>query len=267
MTFEPQPEQFKQTTYEQYEAGFRQIESAIQKNVIQKAILSRTQIVPCKANPLELFHALNQTYTSTFNYLFQLEGEDCWLAATPELLVERNSTTVSSMSLAGTKPADGQSQWTKKEEDEQELVTRRIQEAYIQCGYESIQTQGPETVRSGFVEHLLTTISATDSSEKNFRQLLNELHPTPAVGGLPSLAAQSIIQTAETHDREWYTGFVGIAEQEQEMYFVNLRCMKLRSREALLYLGGGITSESVLMSEWEETENKARTLTSVIQSK
>lgn len=208
---------------------------------------------------------MNEAYSTTFNYILQIEDRDCWLAATPELLVRRNSDCVSSMALAGTKPADGDSEWTTKEYHEQEVVTQQIQANYADSGYQEIQTDGPNTIRSGYVEHLQTLISARDTDNENFNLLLEKLHPTPAVCGYPTDDAKKIISQAEQHERELYTGYIGITTEENEQYFVNLRCMKLRTQSALLYLGGGITKGSEMESEWQETENKARTLTSLIE--
>ena len=41
--------------------------------------------------------------------------------------------------------------------------------------------------------------------------------------------------------------------------YVNLRCMKVLDDRLVLYIGGGITHDSVPEEEWEETEIKADT--------
>jgi isochorismate synthase len=100
----------------------------------------------------------------------------------------------------------------------------------------------------------------------NVGNLLNNLHPTPAICGSPTKEALEIICSVEKHDREYYAGFLGPVGMENPiMLFVNLRCMQITDTNLILYAGGGITLESNPVDEWYETEIKAGTLLSVIK--
>jgi isochorismate synthase len=48
--------------------------------------------------------------------------------------------------------------------------------------------------------------------------------------------------------------------------FVNLRCMQVLEKSAILYAGAGVTLDSVPEQEWIETEMKFNTLLSVVHS-
>jgi isochorismate synthase len=92
-------------------------------------------------------------------------------------------------------------------------------------------------------------------------ELLLKLHPTPAVGGIPKNASLEFIKANEGYDREFYSGFLGPMDPKKgSRLYVNLRCLQLLEKDALLYAGAGITAGSNPESEWDETEHKLRTL-------
>ena len=120
-----------------------------------------------------------------------------------------------------------------------------------------------ETVKNGAVYHLRTNYSFELPTYK-WNALIDSLHPTPAVCGSPRELAMELIRDFEHHDREFYTGLVGIKGLTRLEIFVNLRCMQVLGDGYALYVGGGITKDSDLASEWRETENKSQTLLNII---
>ena len=99
--------------------------------------------------------------------------------------------------------------------------------------------------------------------------VLCQLHPTPAVCGLPKQAAYDFILQNEGHNRSYYAGIIGwLAPHDgQTALYVNLRCMHLTGKKATLYAGGGILPSSVEESEWQETQHKMETMRRVINDK
>ena len=93
--------------------------------------------------------------------------------------------------------------------------------------------------------------------------LVNQLHPTPAIAGLPIGEALNLISNTEIHSRKMYSGFLGRISEDRTDLYVNLRCCQVISNQAFLYLGGGFTKDSNSNSEWDETENKSKTLLDV----
>jgi isochorismate synthase len=109
--------------------------------------------------------------------------------------------------------------------------------------------------------HLKTTYTIqSDSVKKRMGQFMMALHPTPALCGLPKNEAFRLIKEEEGFSRQLYGGFLGPVSGNDFQFFVNIRCMKMSREETFLYLGGGLTRESVEEKEWEETRLKARTL-------
>ena len=103
---------------------------------------------------------------------------------------------------------------------------------------------------------------------KNIIKIKSSGIPIP-VTGVPIIfcgfAFHYFIENAEKHSREFYTGFLGpVGIEDLIQLFVNLRCMKVGSKGLILFIGGGITHDSVAEEEWEETEIKADTLLSVL---
>jgi isochorismate synthase len=128
------------------------------------------------------------------------------------------------------------------------------------------KSKGPETLESGKVAHLKTSFFfPAEKISGCLGSFIADLHPTPAVCGLPKDLADEYIRTNEFHQRKYYTGYLGPWRLGgQVSLFVNLRCMEITSEEYILYSGGGITARSVPEKEWDETNQKAKTLLSVI---
>ncbi|RYD83434.1 MAG: hypothetical protein EOP53_00895 [Sphingobacteriales bacterium] len=82
---------------------------------------------------------------------------------------------------------------------------------------------------------------------------------------MPLKEAKNFIAENENYDRGLYTGFLGpVDEQDNMQLYVNLRCMQFTQNEAVLYAGAGIVKGSDPEKEWQETQQKMRTLLDVM---
>jgi isochorismate synthase len=254
-----------------YISGFNTILSSIQQGVIQKAVLSRMEFVPgigVDQAPdilIKLFHA----YPSAFVYLLFLPGQMVWIGATPEILLEKKNCWFRTIALAGTKVENtaGEIIWTDKEKHEQEFVCDYIEDVlhgYDVSDYKKSQTY---TVQAGNVFHLRTDFEFNDREKAvSFGKLASQLHPTPAICGLPKEQAYEIIAQVEKHNREFYSGFLGPVNLDEESnLYVNLRCLQFFDGGIAVYTGGGITKGSEIEKEWEETVQKAGTLLALLK--
>jgi isochorismate synthase len=248
-----------------YLNAFGKMKKVLDDGTLKKIILSRIKKVITKKNGLEIFNLLNANYKNTFNYIFSSAETGIWIGATPELLLKADGNIVSTVSLAGTKPNDGFSEWTQKEREEQKFVTDFILTAFQQNNITEIINSKTYTAKAGPVEHLKTDLQGKIETENQIYSLLKSLHPTPATCGIPKAEAQAKIVEVESHQRNFYTGFLGINSDDIKYYFVNLRCMKLQNDSAFLFVGGGITASSIAEREWAETERKAETLEKVLK--
>ncbi|WP_159517575.1 chorismate-binding protein [Sunxiuqinia indica] len=243
----------------------------IKTSKLSKAIISR--LIPSTRGEEsigELYMQLFEQTPNAFIYLVNLPKAGCWMGATPEVLLKSDEKTLETISLAGTQTrrADSDYSWHTKDIEEQAFVSRYLLDVFYQFNIHPYTTRGPETLESGKVAHLFTSFRF--SAKKLSRRLgdfVAELHPTPAVCGYPKSKASKFITKIEKHDRRYYTGYLGPWQLNNSIrLFVNLRCMEITPKQYILYSGGGITARSVPEEEWEETNNKARTLLSAIEA-
>ncbi len=241
----------------------------LQKRELQKVVLSRTihQSDVTIDNAATIFERLTHNYPNAFVSLFYIPGKCCWIGATPETLLKAHSGFVETMSLAGTKSATGDTQWSEKEREEQQMVSDYVADVLRQFPFEQVSVEGPQDLVAGNVCHLMTKFNCKGALDnESIFQLVSKLHPTPAVCGLPKAASMQLIHQTELHDREYYAGYIGPVSEKGCDLFVNLRCMKLTDEGITLYVGGGITAQSVAEAEWQETCLKAETLLKIIKN-
>jgi isochorismate synthase len=236
---------------------------AIQAKEFEKVVLSRVLSTDIAGrSPINAFVQMFEKYSSAFVSLVYIPGKLLWLTASPELLVSLNKEEVSTVALAGTKKA-GAGNWTEKEKKEQDLVANYMLKTLAKYGSHII-IDATKEAEAGDIVHLKTTFTA--KLESGLWDLVMDLHPTPAVCGVPKDKAMKFILDTELHKRKYYSGFLGPCNIDGETnLFVNLRCAELSNNKADLFIGGGITIDSVPQAEWDETVLKANTLLSVLK--
>lgn len=271
----------------------------LKNSELDKVVLSRREEVPHGKAPLELFSDLLEAYPTAFVYLWHHPKVGLWLGATPESLVHMKGKEFKTMAFAGTQVFDGDMlvSWGQKELQEQQYVTDSILDNLRDLGLEPeiqayhgelyVAGRGTYTSRAGNLLHLRTDIFGSVKAQSELASIVKALHPTPAVGGLPKEASREFILNHELYDREFYTGFLGELNlqehqprarsrrnvenlaygtvRKQSALYVNLRCMKLEGQKAVIFVGGGITSDSDPKAEWEETVNKSKTMKRVLR--
>jgi isochorismate synthase len=233
-------------------------------------IISRQ--IPVKRTDVSLGETFLQLHDQTpnaFTYLVNLPVAGIWMGATPEVLIKSDGNRFETVSLAGTqvrKPGNEEYFWSTKDIEEQAFVSRYMLDVFFNFDIHQYKTVGPESMESGKVAHLKTSFFfPAEKIADCMGSFISDLHPTPAVCGLPKDLAAEFILKNEVHERKYYTGYLGPWRLNQQVaLFVNLRCMEITLREYVLYAGGGITSHSVPEKEWDETNQKAKTLLSVI---
>jgi isochorismate synthase len=253
--------------------------NAIQKGFLNKVVLSREEIVDVSHFDLvSVFTKLLQTYPTAFTYCWFHPKIGLWMGATPERLLKASKNKFNTMALAGTQTFEGTKEvvWQKKEIEEQQFVTDFILENLKDKTSEVI-ISSPYTLKAGNLLHIKTDIEGVINEESNLKQVVSILHPTPAVCGLPKDKAKAFIFENEGYDRSYYSGFLGelnkgrAGEQNEKTdLFVNLRCMQIEiaseaiKTKAHLYMGCGITKDSIPEKEWKESVNKSMTMKRVL---
>lgn len=242
---------------------------AINDNQFLKVVLSRKETIEIPDFDIQTtMKKMISYYPNAFNYYFSHPKIGTWIGATPEQFLKTNGNTIQTVALAGTQlfTKSNSTIWEEKEIKEQQLVTDFIVESLKGLVKEMV-VSNPHSVKAGNLLHIKTDISATLNSKKKLNKIINALHPTSAVCGLPKHAAKDFIHKNEGYDREYYSGFLGELNIDlvtfrtlQTDLFVNLRCMKLKQNKAELFIGCGITKDSNPEDEYWETVNKSMTM-------
>ena len=260
---------------------------SINNNEFKKVVLSRKEIIATpNFDAVVTFEKLLQLYTSTFVYFFYHPKVGTWMGATPEQLLKVADGYFETTSLAGTQKDNGQTEvvWGKKEQEEQQFVTDYIV-SELSVVASKVAVTRPYSIKAGDIWHIKTDISGRLNGLSDLKKIIALLHPTPAVCGLPRDNAKTFIQNNEGYDRSFYTGYLGelnscmTANATNSDLFVNLRCMQIEGTsqdnsqkvsaetKAHLYMGCGITKDSVPEKEWEESINKSMTMKKVLFDK
>lgn len=237
-------------------------------NQLKKAVLARTLEVklPSDFSPLIMLKKMKAKMPNAFCFLVNTPQAGMWMGATPERLLEVDGKVAFTNALAGTLPVESEQDWSEKERVEQQIVTDYIAEQLDNVAVENYKKSDAETIVSGTVKHLRTSFEFEITNDENLEQVIEALHPTPAVCGMPLEAAKAAIEKYEYAPRKYYTGYLGPWGVGADSHlFVNLRSMQVGNEKAVLYVGAGITEDSVPDKEWEETEVKAQTLLRVIK--
>ena len=117
----------------------------------------------------------------------------------------------------------------------------------------------PHVLALARIQHLETKIAAEVPPAISLLNILESLHPTPAVCGIPRTVALCFLTGSEDFDRGWYAGPVGFFDSEGRGIFVPALRSAVRSGDRWrLFAGAGIVPGSDPALEWEETELKFR---------
>ncbi|HUA94681.1 MAG TPA: isochorismate synthase, partial [Acidimicrobiales bacterium] len=197
-----------------------------------------------------------------------------FLGASPELLVRRVGATVESHPLAGTAgldPGAGNGDAGKvaehllastKDRVEHRLVVEAVAAALRARCTELLVPDEPSLVRLGSVAHLGTALRGTLRPDGEGRLppalvLLADLHPTPAVGGVPRDEALICIAELESTPRGHWAGPVGWVDSSGDgQWMIGIRSATVDGASASLTAGAGIVAGSDPRAELEETTVK-----------
>jgi isochorismate synthase len=251
----------KERYREVFESFHRVIPSQFEKLVLSRSVSARYD-----GRPMDAFLRACDAYPRTMVYLCYTPETGYWIGSTPEILLAGSKSHYCTVALAGTMLTDGE--WSDKNKMEQSLVADYVRDVITPLS-RVVEEAGPYTSRAGNLYHLKTEFHFSPLPSVKVIDFVNRLNPTPAVCGLPKNAAKAFIVENEGYDRSYYSGVVGMLDVHGETnLYVNLRCCNLYAEDdhyrCKLYAGGGILPESTTETEFQETEEKLKTICSVL---
>ena len=134
----------------------------------------------------------------------------------------------------------------------------------LQADTQTLDVLPPQVLRLRKVQHLRRCIW-TSLNKADDVICLHQLQPTAAVAGLPRDLARQFIARHEPFTREWYAGSAGYLSLQQSEFCVSLRSAKISGNVVRLYAGAGIVRGSDPEQEWQEIDNKAAGLRTLLQ--
>jgi len=253
-----------------WESAVERTLDAIDAGHVQKAVLARTLDVELERpiSPVDVVLALWRQHTGTHAFLFEPEPGRALLGAAPEALVTLRGRDFAATAVAGS-VASGETPEQQerlaagllnsgKDRAEQRVVAEEMVRGLQAAGHalDPDVDLEPHVLTLARIQHLETEIRAT-VEDGDALALVEDLHPTPAVAGLPRDRALDFLARTEPFERGWYAGPVGWFDPQGDGHFVPaLRMAVGDGRRWRLFAGAGIVKGSVPTSEWEETAIK-----------
>ncbi|MGM0847309.1 MAG: isochorismate synthase [Bacillota bacterium] len=253
---------------EEWKTALEDVVSQLKNRDMEKVVLARKMLMSFKDRPHSDEVIQNLWNEQQDSFIFSLEvANSCFLGASPERLVKKAGDEILSTCLAGS-IARG----STPEEDyilgesllqdeknlyEHNLVVEMIREVLQQYCEEVEMANEPVLMKVRDIQHLFTPVKGKARRDTSILKFIAQLHPTPALGGVPREMAMSTIKHAEKMDRGLYAAPMGWMDSYGNGEFaVAIRSGLIHKDEAYLFSGCGVVADSTADSEYRETQIK-----------
>lgn len=261
---------------EQCEKALKTFESG----ELEKIMLARQTVLEFSSSFSPLLFLLHYPYPQNPIYRFYFEPVEhhAFFSFTPERLYRRDGKTLLTEALAGTcskESRDGSDIHaseallnSEKDIREHNFVREMIYDELLKICSNIDMEEEVQVLQLHRLAHLYTRCAATLKPEfAHDSAILQLLHPTPAVGGVPKKPILQHIMELEPFSRGWYAGPVGWVSRDASEFCVAIRSALVNGRFASLYSGAGIVKGSDPALEWEEIEQKIGDLLAITRQK
>ncbi len=254
-----------QTWQKSYRLALEKGIDLVDSGELNKLVLAVRQLVLLNKplDHLALLTSLRRYQKGSCRFLWKRSHDESFFGASPERLLSIKKTILQTDALAGTAGCHEEG-WdllrSEKNLREHELVVSSITNQLIEKGLVPIRLRPPRLARHGHLIHLHTPLKAS-SNGLSALELVETLHPTPAVAGLPRSKAMQWLRTLEPFDRESYAAPIGWVDNLGNADFrVAIRCGYTKGSHLFLMAGAGLVKGSLLESELHEVELKLAVL-------
>jgi len=262
---------------EQWTTAVTSCVGTFEREEADKIVLARrTDFLATNApNALALLSALERETPSSFHFFFAPGEGSAFLGASPERLYRRTGNRLETEALAGTRRRgvndaedvrlQNELEASDKEHREHAAVARGIRRA-LHESCDIVSEGAREVLKLRHCQHLLNRFHGTLRGSISDGDIIQTLHPTPAVGGVPKQTAIDHIRQLEAFDRGWYTGPVGWVSRDAAEFAVAIRSALVHDTRVSVYTGAGIVAGSDPDEEWHELENKLADFRALLES-
>lgn len=253
-----------------YMQAIANVTDKINKGEAEKVVIARSvQLNFADEVPaVTALHHISNEQQESYHFGLQKDGQ-LFFGATPERLIEISNGRAYSACVAGSikrgksavedRALGEELLGDHKNREEHQYVVNMISQVFQTFCTNIVMPKAPKLMKIRDIQHLFTPIEGTVEQGTDIFSLVQALHPTPALGGVPTNVSMEIIRSEENMDRGYYAAPIGWTDTAGNGEFaVAIRSALLDGDRAYLYAGGGIVADSNPNQEYDETWVKFR---------
>lgn len=249
--------------------AFENLQSCFKSEKLQKAVPYIFENASIKMTPHHIFHALisileHAVKFPIFPYGFWGESEGI-LGATPELLFRISENKLHTVACAGTSLVEDADKMLDdvKLLHEHNLVIEGIRESLLPFG--DFYPGSTHVQKYSKLCHLITPISVKLTNQSPINEIINVLHPTPALGAYPRPEGKLWLEEFnKLQPRGRFGAPAGYVQQGNATFYVAIRNIQWQNNHIKLGAGCGIVPQSHLESEWNEILLKIKSIKGIM---
>ena len=211
-------------------------------------------------------YSLRQLYDIS-NARFKLYFKDKFICFSPERFVNISDNTICTYPMKGTIDASIPNAKEKILNDKKELAEHTMVVDLLRNDLSIVATDVKvgkfrycETIDAGDKQLIQVSSKIQGSLEndwhKNIGDIITSILPAGSITGTPKKKTVEIIKIVEGYDRDFFTGIFGVFDGKCLDSSIMIRFIE-KSSDGLIYKsGGGITCDSSIEAEYQETIDK-----------
>ncbi|AWE05973.1 aminodeoxychorismate synthase component I [Lysinibacillus sp. 2017] len=255
-----------------FESAVEKIKAYIEQGDVFQVNLSVRQGKRLSAPPLAMYEAVRSFNPSP--YMAYIESEDfAVVSGSPELLVKRKGTELSTRPIAGTRPR-GESKeqdialanelihHEKERAEHVMLVDLERNDLGRVCQYGTVEVDEFMVIEYySHVMHIVSNVRGQIATGKTNTDVIRAMFPGGTITGAPKIRTMEIIEELEPVRRGLYTGSIGWIGYTGDLELnIVIRTAYIKDGIAYIQAGAGIVIDSVPENEYVESMNKAKAM-------
>ena len=246
----------------------KRAKESIKNSSLEKIVVAnRQKIHLSKIDIGKTIQNLIIRYPNCTTFMYK-NGESIFFGSTPEKIFDYNGEVLRIQALASSIPNNGQ-KFSEIESSfknstlrkEHNIVVNHFIQKLKSISKEKIIISDPMIIELENIYHLLTKLQIK-IKHLNHLNILESLHPSPALSGYPVDEAIEWIRKYETFHRGWYSGTIGYIDNNESHFYAALRCANFLSNKQTImaYAGNGIVENSNADFEIKELKSKFKVI-------
>ena len=258
----------KEKNLEEWTDLIKRAKESIKNSSLEKIVVAnRQKIHLSKIDIGKTIQNLIIRYPNCTTFMYK-NGKSIFFGSTPEKIFDYNGEVLRIQALASSIPNNGQ-KFSKIESSfknstlrkEHNIVVNHFIQKLKSISKEKIIISDPMIIELENIYHLLTKLQIK-IKHLNHLNILESLHPSPALSGYPVDEAIEWIRKYETFHRGWYSGTIGYIDNNESHFYAALRCANFLSNKQTImaYAGNGIVENSNADFEIKELKSKFKVI-------